>query len=46
MTRLPHWVFIRNTLPDQDTVVNVKQVRSTGRGGKEAGEAGFVGLFG
>lgn len=26
MTRLPHWVFIRNTLPDQDTVVNVKQV--------------------
>lgn len=27
MTRLPHWVFIRNTLPDQDTVVNVKQVR-------------------
>lgn len=27
MSRLPHWVFIRNTLPDQDTVVNVKQVR-------------------
>jgi hypothetical protein len=27
MTHLPHWVFIRNTLPDQDTVVNVKQVR-------------------
>lgn len=26
MTKLPHWVFIRNTLPDQDTVVNVKQV--------------------
>lgn len=26
MTSLPHWVFIRNTLPDQDTVVNVKQV--------------------
>jgi hypothetical protein len=27
MSRLPHWVFIRNTLPDQDSVVNVKQVR-------------------
>lgn len=26
--RLPHWVYIRNTLADQDTVVNVKQVRS------------------
>lgn len=28
MSRLPHWVFIRNKLPDQDTVVNVKQVGS------------------
>jgi len=26
MARLPHWVFIRNKLADQDTVVNVKQV--------------------
>lgn len=26
MTRLPHWVYMRNKLADQDTVVNVKQV--------------------
>lgn len=32
MARLPHWVFIRNTLPDQDTVVNVKQVCVGGGG--------------
>lgn len=25
-SRLPHWAFIRNTLADQDTVVNSKQV--------------------